>query len=138
MRLSSAPCVDSRTPAAHERPGCATIPISAGNTERQIVSEDGALFWSQIDDVMKTFPEMSSWYQIEVDTDHRSLDIVTLKAEPNPDVDLDSIADIDRLQKRISVARRLDARGRWLQGAHAGRPLDRPRARAEQSASLDE
>ena len=73
-----------------------------------------------LDDVMKTFPEMSSWYQIEVDTDHRSLDIVTLKAEPNPDVDLDSIADIDRLQKRISAVRRLDARGRWLQGAHAG------------------
>lgn len=40
--------------------GCVTIPISAGNTERQIVSEDGALFWSQIEDVMKTFPEMSS------------------------------------------------------------------------------
>lgn len=37
-----------------------------------------------------------------------------------------------------AVARRLDARGRWLQGAHAGRPLDRPRARAEQSASLNE
>lgn len=37
-----------------------------------------------------------------------------------------------------AAARRLDARGRWLQGAHAGRPLDRPRARAEQSASLDE
>lgn len=37
-----------------------------------------------------------------------------------------------------AVARRLDARGRCLQGAHAGRPLDRPRARAEQSASLDE
>ena len=91
-----------------------------------------------LDDVMKTFPEMSSWYQIEVDADHRSLDIVTLKAEPNPDVDLDSIADIDHLQKRISAARRLDARGRWLQGARAGRPLDRPRARAEQSASLDE
>lgn len=62
-----------------------------------------------LDDVVKTFPEMSSWYQIEVDTDHRSLDIVTLKAEPNPDADLDSIADIDRLQKRINGARRLDA-----------------------------
>ena len=37
-----------------------------------------------------------------------------------------------------AAARRLDARGRWLQGAHAGRPLDRPRARAEQSASLNE
>lgn len=37
-----------------------------------------------------------------------------------------------------AVARRLDARGCWLQGAHAGRPLDRPSARAEQSASLNE
>ena len=39
---------------------------------------------------------------------------------------------------RRDGARRLDARGRWLQGAHAGRPLGKPRARAEQSASLDE
>lgn len=75
-----------------------------GRTDDMLIIRGVNVFPSQIEDVMKTFPEMSSWYQIEVDTDHRSLDIVTLKAEPNPDVDLDSIADIDRLQKRISAA----------------------------------
>ena len=75
-----------------------------GRNDDMLIIRGVNVFPSQIEDVMKTFPEMSSWYQIEVDTDHRSLDIVTLKAEPNPNVDLDSIADIDRLQKRISAA----------------------------------
>lgn len=75
-----------------------------GRTDDMLIIRGVNVFPSQIEDVMKTFPEMSSWYQIEVDTDHRSLDIVTLKAEANPNVDLDSIADIDRLQKRISAA----------------------------------
>lgn len=75
-----------------------------GRTDDMLIIRGVNVFPSQIEDVMKTFPEMSSWYQIEVDTDHRSLDIVILKAEPNPDVDLDSIADIDRLQKRIGAA----------------------------------
>ena len=75
-----------------------------GRTDDMLIIRGVNVFPSQIEDVMKTFPEMSSWYQIEVDTDRRSLDIVTLKAEPNPNVDLDSIADIDRLQKRISAA----------------------------------
>lgn len=75
-----------------------------GRTDDMLIIRGVNVFPSQIEGVMKTFPEMSSWYQIEVDTDHRSLDIVTLKAEPNPNVDLDSIADIDRLQKRISAA----------------------------------
>lgn len=75
-----------------------------GRTDDMLIIRGVNVFPSQIEDVMKTFPQMSSWYQIEVDTDHRSLDIVTLKAEPNPNVDLDSIADIDRLQKRISAA----------------------------------
>ncbi len=75
-----------------------------GRTDDMLIIRGVNVFPSQIEDVMKTFPEMSSWYQIEVDTDHRSLDIVTLKAEPNPNLDLDSIADIDRLQKRISAA----------------------------------
>lgn len=75
-----------------------------GRTDDMLIIRGVNVFPSQIEDVMKTFPEMSSWYQIEVDIDHRSLDIVTLKAEPNPNVDLDSIADIDRLQKRISAA----------------------------------
>ena len=52
---------------------------------------------------MKTFPQVSSWYQIEIDTDQRSLDLVTLKAEVNPDFDFDSVAAIERLQQEISA-----------------------------------
>ena len=75
-----------------------------GRTDDMLIIRGVNVFPSQIEDVMKTFPQMSSWYQIEVDTDHRSLDIVTLKAEPNPDVDLDSMAAVDRLQREISAA----------------------------------
>ena len=75
-----------------------------GRTDDMLIIRGVNVFPSQIEDVMKTFPQMSSWYQIEVDTDHRSLDIVTLKAEPNPDVDLDSMAAVERLQRQISSA----------------------------------
>ena len=75
-----------------------------GRTDDMLIIRGVNVFPSQIEDVMKTFPQMSSWYQIEVDTDHRSLDIVTLKAEPNPDVDLDSMAAVERLQRQISAA----------------------------------
>ena len=75
-----------------------------GRTDDMLIIRGVNVFPSQIEDVMKTFPQMSSWYQIEVDTDHRSLDIVTLKAEPNPDVDLDSMASVERLQREISAA----------------------------------
>ena len=75
-----------------------------GRTDDMLIIRGVNVFPSQIEDVMKTFPQMSSWYQIEVDTDHRSLDIVTLKAEPNPDVDLDSMASVERLQRQISAA----------------------------------
>ena len=61
------------------------------------------VFPSQIEDVMKTFDQVSSWYQIEVDTDHRSLDMVTLKAEVNPGFAFDSVAAVERLQKEISA-----------------------------------
>ena len=44
---------------------------------------------------------MSSWYQIEVSTDKRSLDLVTLKVEVNPDFDLDNMSAIEKLQKDI-------------------------------------
>ena len=88
-----------------------------------------------LDDVMKTFPEMSSWYQIEVDTDHRSLDIVTLKAEPNPDVDLDSIADIDRLQKRISDGAP-SGRSRALASRRSRRPTSRQASGARRVIGL--
>lgn len=75
-----------------------------GRTDDMLIIRGVNVFPSQIEDVMKTFPQMSSWYQIEVDTDHRSLDLVTLKAEVNPDVDLDSIGEIDALKKQIQAA----------------------------------
>ena len=79
-----------------------------GRTDDMLIIRGVNVFPSQIEDVMKTFPEVASWYQIEVDTDDRSLDIVTLKAEVNPDFDFDEMAAIERLQKRIK-ARMKDA-----------------------------
>ncbi len=73
-----------------------------GRTDDMLIIRGVNVFPSQIEDVMKTFDQVSSWYQIEVDTDHRSLDIVTLKAEVNPGFDFDSVAAVERLQKEIS------------------------------------
>jgi len=50
--------------------------------------------------VMETFPEVASWYQIELTT-RNSLDYVTLKVEVNPDFDFDEVAEIEALQKRM-------------------------------------
>ncbi|WP_322150221.1 phenylacetate--CoA ligase [Paratractidigestivibacter sp.] len=74
-----------------------------GRTDDMLIIRGVNVFPSQIEDVMKTFDQVSSWYQIEVDTDHRSLDIVTLKAEVNPGFELDSVAAVERLQKEISA-----------------------------------
>ena len=74
-----------------------------GRTDDMLIIRGVNVFPSQIEDVMKTFDQVSSWYQIEVDTDHRSLDMVTLKAEVNPDFAFDSVAAVERLQKEISA-----------------------------------
>ena len=66
------------------------------------------VFPSQIEDVMKTFDQVSSWYQIEVGTDERSLDVVTLKAEANPDFDFDQTGAIESLQRQISARLKTD------------------------------
>jgi phenylacetate-CoA ligase len=73
-----------------------------GRTDDMLIIRGVNVFPSQIEDVMKTFPEVSSWYQIEL-TNPNSLDVVTLKAELNPDFDFSRIADIERLQKEISA-----------------------------------
>ena len=58
------------------------------------------VFPSQIEDVMKTVPELSSWYQVELTTvDH--LDRVTLKVELEQGFDFDEIREIERLQKEV-------------------------------------
>lgn len=79
-----------------------------GRTDDMLIIRGVNVFPSQIEDVMKTFDQVSSWYQIEVDTDERSLDIVTLKAEVNPDFDIDSTGAIERLQRQIAARMKTD------------------------------
>ncbi len=71
-----------------------------GRTDDMLIVRGVNVFPSQIEDVMKTFPDVSSWYVIELTTENH-LDVVTLKAELNPDFNFDNIASIDRLQKDI-------------------------------------
>ena len=75
-----------------------------GRTDDMLIIRGVNVFPSQIEKVMKTFSQVSSWYQIEVGTDHRSLDIVTLKAEVNPGFDIDDMAGIEKLQRRMQAA----------------------------------
>ena len=74
-----------------------------GRTDDMLIIRGVNVFPSQIEDVMKTFDEMSSWYEIEL-TRKDSLDLVTLKAEVNPDFDFDQMSNIQRLQKEIKDA----------------------------------
>ena len=71
-----------------------------GRTDDMLIIRGVNVFPSQIEDVMKTFDQVSSWYQIELTRDG-ALDIVTLKLEVNPDFDFDEIGAIERLQKAI-------------------------------------
>ena len=73
-----------------------------GRTDDMLIIRGVNVFPSQIENVMKTFPEVSSWYQIEL-TNPNHLDVVTLKAELNPDFDFDQIAAIEKLQKDIQT-----------------------------------
>ncbi len=71
-----------------------------GRTDDMLIIRGVNVFPSQIEDVMKTVPELSSWYQVELSTvDH--LDRVTLKVELEPDYQFDEIAAIERLQKDV-------------------------------------
>ncbi len=74
-----------------------------GRTDDMLIIRGVNVFPSQIEDVMKTFDEMSSWYEIELSR-KGSLDLVTLKAEVNPDFDFDQMSNIQRLQKEIKAA----------------------------------
>ena len=72
-----------------------------GRTDDMLIIRGVNVFPSQIEDVMKTFPQVASWYQIEL-TREGSLDKTTLKLEVNPDFDFDQISAIEKLQKEIS------------------------------------
>ncbi|MDO4502450.1 MAG: phenylacetate--CoA ligase [Coriobacteriia bacterium] len=78
-----------------------------GRTDDMLIIRGVNVFPSQIEDVMKTFPEVSSWYQIELTTVD-SLDRVTLKAELYPDFDFDQISAIEQLQKKIEAKMKTD------------------------------
>ncbi len=71
-----------------------------GRTDDMLIIRGVNVFPSQIEDVMKTFDQLSSWYVIEL-TRENHLDVVTLKVEPNADFDFDSTGAIDKLQKAI-------------------------------------
>ena len=74
-----------------------------GRTDDMLIVRGVNVFPSQIEDVMKTFEQTSSWYQIELTTKN-SLDVVTLKVEVNPDFDFDQMKAIQNLQRQIQEA----------------------------------
>lgn len=74
-----------------------------GRTDDMLIIRGVNVFPSQIEDVMKTFSQVSSWYQIEL-TRPSNLDVVTLKVEPARDFDFDEIAALERVQRDIQSA----------------------------------
>ena len=88
----------------HEKCSCGRTHVRMtkpkGRTDDMLIIRGVNVFPSQIENVMETFPEVASWYQIEL-TRRASLDVVTLKLEVNPDFDFDEVQAIERLQKRI-------------------------------------
>ncbi|ACV21683.1 Phenylacetate-coenzyme A ligase [Slackia heliotrinireducens] len=72
-----------------------------GRTDDMLIIRGVNVFPSQIEDVMKTFDQVSSWYQIVLTRDQGALDKVTLKVEINPGFDFDEISAIEHLQKDI-------------------------------------
>lgn len=72
-----------------------------GRTDDMLVIRGVNVFPSQIEDVMKTFPQVSSWYQIEL-TNERHLDEVTLKVEIDPEFDFDEISALEGVQRQIA------------------------------------
>ncbi len=73
-----------------------------GRTDDMLIIRGVNVFPSQIEDVMKHFPQVASWYQIELRSKN-ALDLVTLKVEVEPDFPFDEIGAIEKLQKRIKA-----------------------------------
>ena len=71
-----------------------------GRTDDMLIIRGVNVFPSQIEDVMKTFPQVSSWYQIELGR-QGALDTATLKVEPEQGFDFDEISAITAVQKQI-------------------------------------
>ena len=71
-----------------------------GRTDDMLIIRGVNVFPSQIEDVMKTMPELSSWYVLELTT-VAHLDRVTLKVEMEQGFDFDEIRQIERLQKQL-------------------------------------
>jgi phenylacetate-CoA ligase len=71
-----------------------------GRTDDMLIIRGVNVFPSQIENVMETFDQVASWYQIILDT-KGSLDTVTLQLEVNPDFDFDEVGAIEKLQKDI-------------------------------------
>ena len=93
--INAEPCACGRT---HRKIG-----RLLGRTDDMLIIRGVNVFPSQIEDVVKTFPQVASWYQIELDT-KGALDTVTLKLEVNPGFAFDVIGAIEQLQKEISAA----------------------------------
>ena len=73
-----------------------------GRTDDMLIIRGVNVFPSQIEDVMKTMPELSSWYVLELTT-VAHLDRVTLKVEMEQGFDFDEIRQIERLQKELEA-----------------------------------
>jgi len=73
-----------------------------GRTDDMLIIRGVNVFPSQIEDVMKTMPELSSWYVLELTT-VAHLDRVTLKVEIEQGFDFDEIRQIERLQKQLEA-----------------------------------
>ena len=73
-----------------------------GRTDDMLIIRGVNVFPSQIEDVMKTMPELSSWYVLELTT-VAHLDRVTLKVEMEQGFDFDEIRQIERLQKQLEA-----------------------------------
>ena len=71
-----------------------------GRTDDMLIIRGVNVFPSQIEDVMKTMPEISSWYVLELDTVNH-LDRVTLKVELEQGYAFDEIAAYEHLQKTL-------------------------------------
>ena len=71
-----------------------------GRTDDMLIIRGVNVFPSQIEDVMKTVPELSSWYQVELTTVGH-LDRVTLKVEMEQGFDFDEIREIEALQRDV-------------------------------------
>lgn len=93
-RILPGECVCGRT---HRR-----IDRLHGRTDDMLIIRGVNVFPSQIEDVMKTVPELSSWYQVELTTVEH-LDRATLKVEMEPDYQFDEIAAIEKLQKEVEA-----------------------------------